>query len=62
MKPYYEEKGITIYNCDCREVLPKLDYLFFCLTDPPFGILEIELGPGGQAQLARSNEGQRREL
>lgn len=46
MKPYYEEKGITIYNGDCREVLPSLDYVFFCLTDPPFGTEELTGGYG----------------
>jgi DNA modification methylase len=37
MTPYYEEKGITIYHGDCREILPtlKADLL---LTDPPYGI------------------------
>jgi DNA modification methylase len=46
LKPYYEEKGITIFNCDCREVLPSLDYVFFCLTDPPFGTGELTGGYG----------------
>ncbi len=37
MKPYYEHAGITIYHCDCREVLPiiKSDVL---ITDPPYGV------------------------
>lgn len=37
MTPYYEENGITIYNADCRDVLPRLvqrfDLVFF---DPPY--------------------------
>lgn len=39
MKPYYEQDGITIYNGDCREILPhiKADLV---LTDPPYGIGE----------------------
>jgi site-specific DNA-methyltransferase (adenine-specific) len=37
MKPYYEEKGITIWNCDCRDVLPELGIYDVVLTDPPFG-------------------------
>jgi site-specific DNA-methyltransferase (adenine-specific) len=39
VKPYYEEPGITIYNCDCREIIHsiKADLL---LTDPPYGIGE----------------------
>lgn len=36
MKPYYSEKGIEIYNADCREILP-LTYTVL-LTDPPYGI------------------------
>ena len=38
MKPYYEHGGITIYNCDCREVLPTLRAVDLVLTDPPYGI------------------------
>ncbi len=38
MKPYYEEKGITIYCGDCREVLPELGIYDLLLTDPPYGI------------------------
>lgn len=33
MKPYYEEKGITIYNADCREILPKIE-IDSIVTDP----------------------------
>ena len=36
MKPYYEGKGITIYNCDCREILPSLERVDHVLTDPPY--------------------------
>lgn len=39
MKPYYEHGGITIYNGDCREVLPTLEPQSVRLlwTDPPYG-------------------------
>jgi len=37
-KPYYEEKGITIYHGDCREILPHLPPVDLVLTDPPYGI------------------------
>jgi DNA modification methylase len=39
VKPYYEEEGITLYNCDWREVSPLIqaDAL---VTDPPYGIGE----------------------
>ena len=36
MKPYYTEKGITIYHGDCREVLPTLEGVQLILTDPPY--------------------------
>ena len=38
MKPYYEEKGITIYHGDCREILPSLPKIDLVLTDPPYGV------------------------
>jgi DNA modification methylase len=36
-KPYYLEKGITIYHGDCREILPYLPKVDLVLTDPPYG-------------------------
>jgi site-specific DNA-methyltransferase (adenine-specific) len=36
LKPYYEENGITIYNADCREVLPSLQKVDHVITDPPY--------------------------
>jgi site-specific DNA-methyltransferase (adenine-specific) len=38
IKPYYEERGITIYNADCREVLPELDHVGLIFADPPYGV------------------------
>lgn len=49
-KPYYDHAGITIYNCDCREVLPFLDPVDLVLTDPPYGI-------GFAASLTKWNAG-----
>ena len=40
MKPYYDQDGITIYNADCRDLLPTLDPVDLVLTDPPYGIGE----------------------
>lgn len=34
--PYYNEEGITIYNADCRDVLPQLEPVDLVCTDPPF--------------------------
>jgi len=36
IKPYYEQDGIVIYNCDCREILPQLDKVDLVLTSPPY--------------------------
>jgi len=36
--PYYQEDDITIYNADCRKVLPWLGKFHLLLTDPPYGI------------------------
>jgi DNA modification methylase len=38
MKSYYEHKGITIYCGDCLEIMPELEPVDLCLTDPPYGI------------------------
>jgi DNA modification methylase len=38
LKPYYEEKGITIYHGDCRTILPQLPKVDLVLTDPPYGV------------------------
>ena len=38
MKPYYQDDAITIYNGDCRDVLPHIDPVETCITDPPYGL------------------------
>ena len=38
MKPYYEHAGITIYHCDCRELLDDNLRADLLCTDPPYGI------------------------
>lgn len=38
MKPYYQDDACTIYNCDCREILPELEPVDLVLTDPPYGV------------------------
>ena len=49
LKPYYQKDGITIYNGDCAEVLPKLGQFDLLLTDPPYGIATIWKGGAGGA-------------
>lgn len=41
IQPYYEEKGITIYHGDARDVLPFIRF-DTVLTDPPYGINKAE--------------------
>jgi site-specific DNA-methyltransferase (adenine-specific) len=37
VKPYYQDKWVTIYHGDCREMLPQLDVkVDLVLTDPPY--------------------------
>lgn len=38
IKPYYQDEWVTIYNGDCREILPELPKVDLVLTDPPYGI------------------------
>jgi len=38
MKPYYQDKWVTIYHADCREILPDLPKVDLVLTDPPYNI------------------------
>lgn len=36
MTPYYQDSAVTIYHCDCREILPRLK-VDLALFDPPYG-------------------------
>ena len=51
IEPYYEQDGITIYNADCREVLPQLAPVDLVLTDPPYGIFACGGTWGHKAEL-----------
>ncbi len=37
MKPYFQDEWVTIYNGDCREIVPTLGRFDLLLTDPPYG-------------------------
>jgi len=34
MKPYYQDSAVTIYHGDCREIIPAVDVIDVCMTDP----------------------------
>jgi len=38
MKPYYQDKWVTIYHGDCREILPDLPKVDLVPTSPPFNL------------------------
>lgn len=39
MRPYYRDKGITIYHGNCREVVREIDRTYTAVvTDPPYGL------------------------
>jgi len=38
MNHYYQDTAVTIYNGDCRQILPALGEFDLLLTDPPYGI------------------------
>jgi len=43
MKPYFQDKDVTIYHGDCREILPQLpNKVDLVLTDPPYGVVNRE--------------------
>jgi len=42
VKPYYQDKWVTIYHGDCREILPQFDgKVDLVLTDPPYNATDI---------------------
>lgn len=38
MKQYYQDAGMEIYNCDCRELLGTLGSVDLVIADPPYGM------------------------
>lgn len=55
-KPYYEHGGITIYNADCREILPHLPPVDLVLTDPPYGIGACNRSDGGVGSIVSGSK------
>lgn len=56
VEPYYDQDGITIYNADCREVLPQLGTFDLLLTDPPYGIGEAAGKNRSRTKLAKAKD------
>lgn len=56
MKPYFEDKGITIYRGDAREILPRLPSADLLLTDPPYGIGEANGKNKSRTNLAAAKD------
>jgi len=54
MKPYYQDETVTIYNADCRELLPHLS-VDAIVTDPPYGT-EALGGGYGRSHTTISND------
>lgn len=56
MTPYYEDESCVIYNGDCRDIMPELDFDVI-VTDPPYGINANTKGASTwRAGLAASND------
>ena len=54
MKPYYQDKWVTIYHGNCREILPQLDVkVDLVLTDPPYPDQHPEYGDGDLSLLSK---------
>ena len=47
-EPYYKDERCTIYNADCRKVLPWLGTFDLLLTDPPYGLGKRLTGGQGE--------------
>ena len=58
MKPYYSHNGITIWNCDCKEVLPTLPKCDLLLTDPPYKLVASGGGIGAKREYLSSIDGE----
>ncbi len=38
IEPYYQDGYVTLYNADCRDVLPQLSNVGLLFADPPFNV------------------------
>lgn len=56
VKPYYQGKGVTVYNCDSLAVIDQLEHYDLLLTDPPYGIGEAAGKNKSRGKLAVSKD------
>jgi DNA modification methylase len=55
VKPYYQDKWVTIYHGDCREILPSLNVkVDLVLTDPPYGLKQDSFRVKNREKLAKT--------
>ena len=47
MKPYYQDDYVTIYNCDCRDILGELPDIDISVSSPPYNTLPTSNKPSG---------------
>ena len=59
-RAYYEDSAVTIYNGDCREILP-IKNAAAVVTDPPFGTQEL-IGGYGRRQNWNNGDGYARTI
>lgn len=52
-EPYYQDESCTIYNADCREILPFLEPVDLVLTDPPYEQSKNDGGIGARGGRAK---------
>ena len=51
IKPYYEDKWVTIYHGDCHEILPQLDVkVDLVICDAPYGVSNKDWDKIGNVQ------------
>lgn len=62
MNPYYQDGQVTLYQGDCREVLPTLEPVDLILTDPPYGVSYVSNYTVGQGVRPITNDGTRLSL
>lgn len=60
IKPYYQDDYCTIYNGDCRELLPQMPKVDLVLADPVYGnkkVLKADGSVGGANQVCHKAYG-----